>query len=142
MVQSPLSQIVVNALEPPANFVQVSSGNNDAWDFEWDPESPYYATPQFLAGFRGSPIEVAVTATMIAIKAGSYPLYKTLTGAELQLPGGGGALYDVYTVGPPEDPFSGQRIANTWGSNTFYYSPYHYSPGPGVPNSYVQFTLY
>lgn len=144
MVQSPISEIDVSAQKPvqDQNLVLVSSSGGGPWDYERDPDSPYYATPFFLARFRGSPEEVAVTATMIAIKDGSYPVRETLTGAQLQLPGGANAFYDVYTVGLPEAPIPGARIANVWGSNTFFYSPYHYLPGPGVPNSYVQFTLY
>jgi hypothetical protein len=45
-----------------------------------------------------------VTATKLAIQAGSYPVREVLTGANLQLPGGAGALYDIFTVGPPEAP--------------------------------------
>jgi RHS repeat-associated protein len=124
------------------NLLNVSQGGTDNfWDFERDPDSPYYATPLFLARFQGSPEEVAVTATMVTIYAGSYPVREVLTGADLQLPGGGGALYDIYTVGPPETPIPDARIANVRGSNIFYYSPYHYRPGPGVPNAYVQFLL-
>ena len=111
------------------------------WDYATDPDSPYHATPVFRAQFDGSPLEVAVTATMLMIQAGSYPVREALTGAELQLPGGGGALYNIYTVGPPDAPIPGQRIANISGSNVLFYSPYHYNPGPGVPNAYVQFTL-
>lgn len=124
------------------NFVQVSQRTGDFWDFERDPDSPYYATPAFLARFQGSPEEVAVTATMVTIQAGSYPLYKTLNGADIQLPGGASVYYDIYKVGLPEAPIPSARIANAPGSNIFYYSPYHYKPGPGVPNAYVQFTLY
>jgi len=83
-----------------------------------------------------------VTATMVTIQAGSYPVREVLNGAYIQLPGGVIADYNIYTVGPPEDPIPGARIANVPGSNNFYYSPYHYQPGPGVPNAYVQFTLY
>jgi hypothetical protein len=76
------------------------------------------------------------------IQAGTYQSREALTGQELQLPGGGSTLYEIYTVGPPDNPIPGSRIANVPGSNTFYFSPYHYNPGPGVPNAYVQLTLY
>ena len=82
-----------------------------------------------------------MTATMLMIQAGTYPIREALTGEELQLPGGGGALYNIYTVGPHDGPIPGQRIANVSGSNVFFYSPYRYNPSPGVPNAYVQFTL-
>lgn len=123
------------------NFLRVANNEKGLWDWVTNPSNPYHATSTFRARFEGSPEEVAVTATMVMIQAGSYPIRETLTGAQLQLPGGGRALFDVYTVGVPESPIPGARIANVSGSNVFYYSPYHYQPGPGVPNAWIQFTL-
>lgn len=127
------------ALKPlqAGDFVQVSDISGSL-DYGRDPDSPYYATPLFLAGFRGSPLEIAVTATLIEIRLGNYPTREVLNGAYLQLPGGASVDYNIYNVGPEDDV----RIANIPGSNIFYLSPYHYRPGPGVPNEYVEITLY
>jgi RHS repeat-associated protein len=125
-----------------SQYLQAANrGSAGFWSYTTNPDNPYHATAPFRAQFDGSPLELAVTSTMLMIQLGSYPLRETLTGADLQLPGGAGAFYDVYTVGPPDAPLPGQRIVNVSGSNVFYYSPYHYNPGPGVPNGYVQFTL-
>jgi hypothetical protein len=125
-----------------AQYLQMANrGSAGFWNYTTDPDNPYHASAPFRSQFDGSPLEVAVTSTMLMIQAGSYPIRESLTGGELQLPGGDGALYYIYTVGPPDSPLPGQRIANVPGSNVFYYSPYHYNPGPGVPNAYVQFTL-
>jgi hypothetical protein len=126
-----------------AQFLQMANSSSKGFfDYVTDPDNPYYATPISRAGFDGTPLEVAVASTMLLIQAGTYQSREALTGQELQLPGGGSTLYEIYTVGPPDNPIPGSRIANVPGSNTFYFSPYHYNPGPGVPNAYVQLTLY
>lgn len=140
-VGSPCANYGATSADQSQEMANRGSSSNGFWNYTTDPDSPYAATAPFQAQFDGSPLEVAVTSTMLMIQAGSYPIRESLTGGELQLPGGDGALYYIYTVGPPDSPLPGQRIANVPGSNTFYYSPYHYNPGPGVPNSYVQFTL-
>ena len=140
-VGSPCANYGATSADQSQEMANRGSSSNGFWNYTTDPDSPYAATAPFQAQFDGSPLEVAVTSTMLMIQAGSYPIRESLTGGELQLPGGDGALYYIYTVGPPDSPLPGQRIANVPGSNTFYYSPYHYNPGPGVPNAYVQFTL-
>ena len=131
-----------NPTTSAGQFLQMANrGSRGFFTYSRNPDDVYHGTASFQTAFDGSPVEVAVTATMLMIQTGSYPLRETLTGADLQLPGGAGAFYDVYTVGPPDAPLPGQRIVNVPGSNVFYYSPYHYNPGPGVPNAYVQFIL-
>lgn len=75
------------------------------------------------------------------IASGSHPVRETGAANDptLRLPGGRKTLYDIYSVGPPESP-GNQRIANVRGSNIYYYSPYHYKPGPGVPATWVKIT--
>jgi hypothetical protein len=99
------------------------------------------ATSTFKATVEGTPKEVELETTMVMIRAGAYPLREVLGGDVLQLPGGHKVDYDVYSMGPPDEP-GPERIANVPGSNTFYYSPYHYKPGPGVPNAWVQIDLF
>ena len=73
-------------------------------------------------------------------------LYKYL-GPELNLPRGSGEMYGIYISGAPgvairEIPDKGLgRIAHQEGTQIFYYSPYHYRPGPGVPNAWIRITL-
>jgi hypothetical protein len=133
--------LVFDPTTSAGQFLQMANRGSQLWTFIHDPEHPYWATPAFHAWFDQSPIETAVLSTMLMIQAGSYPIYESLTGAELQLPGGDGALYNYYTVGDPNNPIPGQRIANISGSNIFYYAPYHTNPGLGVPNGFVQFIL-
>jgi RHS repeat-associated protein len=104
-----------------------------------DPGNPFSATPEFMASFTGSLQEQQV-ATQIIAAANGAPAREVLFGSDpkIQLPGGGSALYYIYSVGPPDNPGAG-RIANVPGSPNFYYSPNHYGPTPLVPNTWVQF---
>jgi hypothetical protein len=53
----------------------------------------------------------------------------------LQLPPGkADTFYNVYA---PFGTSAPDRIVNIPGSPDYYYSPYHYRAGPGVPNSYL-----
>ncbi len=72
------------------------------------------------------------------IAAGDYPAYKTLAASDLGLPGNSNTFYSIYTVGDPSDNSGSERIASVPGSTVYYYSPYHYNPGPGAPNTWVQ----
>jgi len=78
----------------------------------------------------------------MAINTGASPVYEQLFGNELNLPGGRGQLYDVYILGQWQNPLNPGltpgRIANVRGSNDYYFSPYHYKPGPGVPDVWVK----
>jgi hypothetical protein len=112
---------------------------NGLIEWERDPNSPFAATPAFTKRFAGSPEEVAVLATILTIVAGGKPIREMLHGNEVQLPGGRKAIYNIYAVGPPGSPGPG-RIAHIEGTNVFYYSPYHYLPGPDVPNAWIKIT--
>ncbi len=46
-----------------------------------------------------------MTATMVTIQAGSYPVREVLNGAYIQLPGGSNVDYNIYTVGRPKRRF-------------------------------------
>jgi hypothetical protein len=59
------------------------SSGNGVWEFAKDPDSPYAPTAPFQAQFDGSPLEAAVSATMVMITLDSYPIRGTLTGADL-----------------------------------------------------------
>ena len=108
---------------------------------EWwhDPQYTFSASPGFVAQFTGSPAEVALAATVVMASAGARP-YETLKATDVGLPGRK-TLYDIYVVG---EPVGGRlppgRLANVRGSNEYFYSPYHYKPGPGVPDVWVKFT--
>ena len=108
-------------------------------DWESDPSNPYAASPGFTARFSGTPEELALASTIVTIDAGAYPVREVRGANELELPGGRRTNYDVYSVGPPDNPGPG-RIANVRGTNTYYYSPYHYRPGPDVPNTWIKVT--
>lgn len=93
----------------------------------------------FPAGVPGTPQELALATTVVMISSGSYPVREYLNATWLQLPGGNSTDYAIYSVGPPDNPGQ-ERIATVPGSNVYYYSPYHYQPGPGAPNTWVQMT--
>lgn len=108
-------------------------------NWENDPSNPFAASPVFTARFSGSPEELALATTIVMISAGGYQVREVLGATELALPGGRKGLYDIYSVGPPNNPGPG-RIANVRGTNIYYYSPYHYRPGPDVPNAWIKLT--
>ncbi|MET3109527.1 hypothetical protein AAKU58_004384, partial [Oxalobacteraceae bacterium GrIS 1.18] len=107
--------------------------------WQTDPEHPFAATPAFVSYISNTPQEVALASTIIMISNGNYPIRETgiASDSSLNLPGGNRTMYNIYSVGPPDNP-GPERIANSPGSNIYYYSPYHYNPGPGVPNAWIQ----
>jgi RHS repeat-associated protein len=112
--------------------------------FETEPDNHFYANDMFLRNFVGSPEELAVSVTVIMISRSSEEIkpkeYLASDDKRMQLPGRRGDLYGVYSVGPPDNPGPG-RIAHREGSPHFYYSPYHYNPSPGVPNTWIRITI-
>jgi RHS repeat-associated protein len=124
--------------------VQLSRGGHGKGLISWepDPDNPFAATPAFTAAIANTAQEVDLAATIAMISVGAYPARETLaaTDPKVSLPGNRKALYDIYSVGPPDNP-GPQRIAHQAGSNIYYYSPYHYMPGPGVPNGWIKLTF-
>jgi hypothetical protein len=108
--------------------------------WEINPDSPYYATDAFRKWFDGSVTEFLVADAIAKAYVGDKELYnKTLRADVLQLPGGQTTFYDIYNVhgGPGMESLG--RLAHNPASNVYYYSPYHYDPGPGVPNAWIAF---
>lgn len=130
---SPLSLFGIST----ANAAENSRRGLIHW--ETDPSNPFAASPAFTKRFSGSPEELALATTIVMINAGSLQVREVLGAMDLALPGGRKALFDIYSVGPPDNPGPG-RIANVRGTNIYYYSPYHYRPGPDVPNTWIKIT--
>jgi hypothetical protein len=93
-------------------------------------EGSYAAPPEFAKQFRGSPEEAQVYQTIGGVVSGTLLPRETLSASQLQLPGVSSTVYDVYALGPADDPEPG-RIANDPRTPYFYFSPYHYLPAPG-----------
>jgi hypothetical protein len=128
---------------PPNDSIddtQLVGGNGPGLiSWEGDPADPYAASPSFIARFSGTPDEVALASTIVMIDAGARPVREIRGANELGLPGGRRTNYDVYSVGPPDNPGDG-RIANIRGTATYYYSPYHYRSAADVPNTWIKLT--
>lgn len=117
---------------------QVASSDRGVFGYEpRNPESPFAATPEFAARFRGSSEEAAVLKTIIGVSTGTLKPREILGARRLELPGGAKTFYHIYQTGTAKLPGPG-RIANVPGSRTYYYSPNHYNPLPDVPHSWVE----
>jgi RHS repeat-associated protein len=93
----------------------------------------------FPAAVPGSPQELALAATVVTVAEGAnYKIHRNLPATELGLPGKPGDFYEVYTVGGDNNTRAPERLARLPGSSTFYFSPYHYRPGPGAPNVWIE----
>jgi hypothetical protein len=74
-------------------------------------EGPYAAPPEFAKQFLISPEEAQVYQTIGGVVSGTLLPGETLSASQLQLPGVSSTVYDVYALGPADDPGPG-RIAN------------------------------
>jgi hypothetical protein len=119
-----------------------NEGGRELLKYREVPDHPYVMTPEFRAAFGGSQDEANFVATIAEIESGSRPSYEPLKARDLLLPGRSDTFYEVYTVIPADNDSPGEsRIAHIPGSDTYYYSPYHYKPGPGAPNVWFLFTI-
>jgi RHS repeat-associated protein len=118
--------------------VQMAAEDRGMFGYEpRNPESPFAATPEFVQRFRGSSEEAAVLKTLVGIASGTLKAREAFSARQLELPGDAKTFYYVYQTGTPRVPGAG-RIANVPGSRTYYYSPGHYGPSPGVPHTWVE----
>ena len=102
------------------------------------PDHPFVMTEEFRRTFAGSQQESDLIGTIAEIEAGTRKPREQLKPSDLQLPGKSGTFYEIFSVG---DGWGPERIARIPGSNVYFYSPYHYSPGPGAPNVWFLFTI-
>lgn len=118
------------------NGFQLAAYHGGPIDWQDDPSNPYHMTPQFQSIMTPTK-EWDIAGKIVKISAGIEPVREQLLASDLGLPGGRKTFYDVYSMGPSSLP-GAERIANIPGTPSFYYSPYHYRAGPGVPNAWIQ----
>jgi hypothetical protein len=105
-----------------------------------DPDNPYRMTDEYRAQLAGSQEELNLIKAINEIESGDRQSYRTLYYSDVQLPkvSGSDTRYDMFYL---TDDIQQGRIAHIPDTDTYYYSPYHYSPGPGAPNVWFQFDM-
>ena len=73
---------------------------------------------------------------LLEIYANVATVREQLAATDIGLPGRKNAFYNIYTIA--EGVVGVARIAHRPGSLSFYYSPYHYRPGPGAPDTWIE----
>jgi hypothetical protein len=105
-----------------------------------DPDNPYKMTDEYRAILAGSQEELNLTKAINEIESGNRQSYEPLRYSDVQLPkvSGWNTFYDMFYL---TDEIALGRIAHIPGTDTYYYSPYHYNVGPGAPNVWFQFNV-
>ena len=121
---------------PVGTIHQISTRPGGIIDWETDPGNPFYMTPEYRPIMTINK-EWEIVHKIIDIDSGRAIPREYLTARDLNLPYYRNTLYAVYDFGR-QMPFNSERIANIPGRSEYFYSPNHYKPLRGVPNSWIQ----